>query len=58
MVPSNAGPANKAANQIASGVQALMNNKQVKSDVHMIDAFHQHFLFLHFSFFCRRMTTR
>jgi hypothetical protein len=29
---------------------ALMNNKQVKSDVHMIDAFHRHFLFTHFSF--------
>ena len=40
----------KAVNQIASGVQALMNNAQIKSDVHLIHAFHKHFLFPHFSF--------
>ena len=40
----------KAVNQIASGVQALMNNGQIKSDVHLINAFHKHFLSPHFAF--------
>jgi hypothetical protein len=40
----------KAVNQIASGVQSLMKTPQVKSDVHLIDAFHKHFLNTHFAF--------
>jgi hypothetical protein len=39
----------QAANKIASGVQALMRTEQVKSDVHLIHAYHSHFLASHFS---------
>jgi hypothetical protein len=39
----------KKANQIASGVQSLMLEPVVVSDVHLIAAFHTYFLFPHFA---------
>ena len=39
----------KKANQIASGVQTLMSEPVIISDVHLIGAFHEYFLFPHFA---------
>eukprot|EP00978_Attheya_sp_CCMP212_P019076 scaffold53004_cov56-Attheya_sp.AAC.2 len=39
----------KKANQIASGVQSLMGELTIRSDVHIIAAFHEYYLFSHFA---------
>ena len=39
----------KKCNQIASGVQSLMCEPVIKSDIHLISAFHTYFLFSHFA---------
>eukprot|EP00978_Attheya_sp_CCMP212_P006532 scaffold15109_cov63-Attheya_sp.AAC.2 len=39
----------KKANQIASGVQSLLGEVTIRSDVHIIAAFHEYYLFSHFA---------
>ena len=38
----------KASNKIASATEALLKTQQIKSDVHLLSAYHTYFLFNHF----------